>query len=67
MAPRTYPEINALNLRQAREAYKLGKLNLDSLTPAGRADLLPRLEALAERIYRLQWTGKRVRGIAAAR
>lgn len=56
MANTTYPGINALSLKDAREGLKLARMNYDSLTPEGQADLLPRITALEARILRLNKT-----------
>lgn len=52
----TFPEINAMNRRDVTEAIKLGRMNWDSLTAQGQADLAPRLRAMEERLRRLDAT-----------
>ena len=49
-----FPEIEQLGLKDTREALKLGYFNFSSLTPAGQADLLPRIKALETRLEKLQ-------------
>jgi hypothetical protein len=50
-----YPEINSLNLEDARYALKLARANFDALTDEGKQALLPRIDALVERIRELEW------------
>lgn len=52
----TYPEINGLNMKDARAALTMGLNTYDSLTPEGQEALRPRLNALENRINRLAKT-----------
>lgn len=49
----TFPEISTGNARDTRAALNLAYLNYDSLTPAGQAELLPRMRAMHARLEEL--------------
>lgn len=63
---RTYPEVNGLSLAEARHTLVLGSINLSAVRPEHRADLEDRLEAIRDRIRRLETTGQRIAAIRAA-
>jgi hypothetical protein len=63
---KTYPEINALNARQVREALDLGYVNLRSVKPDCQAELIRRLKALQQRLRRLRATEEHIGRTEAA-
>ena len=56
-----------MSRRDLTEAIKLGYMNFDSLTPAGQADLKPRLAAMEERLRRLNHTERAIARSKASR
>lgn len=63
----TYPEINALNLRDVEAALKLASVNFDLLTPDAARATLPRIYALQDRRRRLLATDRRIRAARRAK
>jgi hypothetical protein len=59
--------INALNLRDAKDALILGECNLDALKQEARTDALRRVAAIRDRIGRLQATEKQIQAVARIR
>lgn len=63
----TFPEVNALNEANCRAALGMGYLNIDSLKPEAGVQLNFRLQAIANRLYRLMRTGEQIQAVEAAR
>ena len=63
---KTFPEINGMNRRDVTEAIKLGRMNYDSVKPEFQADLRDRLEAMEERLRRLDATDVQIKATVAA-
>jgi len=57
---KTFPEINGLNLKDARLALRMAVNNYDSVTPEAQADLRLRMNALEARIERLVRTQAKI-------
>lgn len=57
---KTYPEINALDLPDARAALLLGEINANAITADARPQFAARMKALRERIRRLEWTAQHI-------
>ena len=51
---KTFPEINALNLKDTRSALRMAYNTVDSLTEAGKRDLRERITHLEDRKHRLE-------------
>jgi hypothetical protein len=64
---KTFPEINALSLADARAALRLAVTSLPVIKPECRAAIEERIVALCDRIRRLEATARRVRSIEEAR
>jgi hypothetical protein len=61
-----FPEINALNLRDALSALDLAYLNLRAVKPSYRTTLNARIKALLDRVRRLRATEKHIKSTEAA-
>jgi len=62
----TYPQINALNLEDALAALAIAEVCIDAIDPPNRPELQSKIDAINERIRRLQSTNARCQsGIAA--
>lgn len=56
---KTYPEINAMSLRECIQALAMGYRTRDNVKPEFLADLDSRLAAIEERKRRLEATAER--------
>lgn len=62
----TFPEVNALDIKDCTNALRLGYLNYNALAPAARPEFNARMQALRDRRRRLVATEAQIKAVNAA-